>query len=187
MPLAPDTIEEISLFVQAGFEDRERLLEIFLEELYAPGDLDTQEVEVALDLEIARHEAEKASWTEATDCDRLERAFATLRGHGVIALHNAGNTQSDGYSDFQEALGDDPDPSRVQGYCFYHWQDVERAILGQGLYLAFGPADPKDEESRGPAVGSIVASTLKDEGLKVEWDGSFEERILIPGFLWKRR
>lgn len=187
MPLEQDTLDEISIHVRAGFDDRERILETFLEEMYAPGDLDPEEVETALDAAIAAHEADKQTWPEVTDCDRLAAAFTSLRTFGIIALHNAGLTQSDGYSDFQEALAEAPDKSRIEGYCFYHWQDLERAVAGDGLYLAFGPTNPREEESRGPAVGNIVASTLQDAGFDVDWDGSLKTRILIPQIDWKRR
>ena len=187
MPLEQDTLDEIATLVKAGFDDRDRILEIFMEEMYEPGDLDQDEVEAALDAAITTHEGEKKTWPDVTDYDRLDSAFVSLRRLGVIALHNAGVTQSDGYSDFAEALAGAPDRSRIEGYCFYHWQDLERAIAGEGLVLSFGPTNPKDEESRGPAVGSIIVSVLEDAGFEVDWDGSFKQRIFIPNIDWKRR
>ena len=186
MALNEEVLEEIAVFVRAGFDDRDRIIEIFLEELYEPGEWVPDEIAQAVDKAQAEHEAEKASWPDTTDCDRLNAAFENLEAYGVIALHNAGNTQSDGYSDFCEALHQHTDPSSIQGYCFYHWQDLERAVTGHGLCLAFGPANPKEEESRGAAVGSVVMQALEEAGLNVEWDGSFNQRILVP-MDWKRR
>lgn len=187
MPLPEDTLSEVDTFVRAGFYDRDEIVGIFLEELYAPGDLDPQAVRDAVDSAFTSHDAEKQSWPAVTDYDRLKNAFESLRGQGVIAMHNAGNTQSDGFSDFREALVRAPDKTKVAGYCFYHWQDVERAVAGEGLYLAFGPSDPEQEETQGVKVGNLVMMALKDAGLRATWNGSFDQRILLPDFDWKRR
>ena len=71
------------------------------------GELDTHDVSAAIDVEIARWEAEKQTWPTVTDCDRLDAAFAALNERGVIALQNAGYTQSDGYDDFRGCPGSD--------------------------------------------------------------------------------
>src|SRR4051794_32529957 len=96
MPLSQATLREIRAQVRGGFEDRGRILEIFCEEMYAPGELDPAEVEAAIDDARAAYEAEKAGWPEVTDCDRLDAVFASLKRRGIIALQNAGYTQSDG-------------------------------------------------------------------------------------------
>ena len=187
MPLSDDTLKEISTIVRGGFDDRDRIIEIFCEEMYAPGELDPTEVEGAVDAAIKSHYAEKITWPEVTDCDRLDAVFDALRSLGIIALHNAGYEQSDGYTYFQEAYSEAADRRRIIGYCFYHWQDLEHALEGHGLYLAFGPADPNDEETRGAWVGRIIANQLTEAGFEVQWDGTFKTRILIPTFDWKRR
>jgi hypothetical protein len=187
MNLPDDLQNEVAIFVRSGFYDREEISTIFLEEIYEPGDLDPQVLEATVDAALASHEVEKKSWPAVTDYDRLRTAFETLGAQGVIAMHNAGNTQSDGFSDFREALANTPDKSKILGYCFYHWQDVEHAVEGRGLYLAFGPSDPKEEETRGVEVGNMVTDALKQAGLLTSWDGTFNKRILLPDFAWKRR
>lgn len=187
MPLPEETLAEIDTQVRSGFESRERVIEIFCEEKYAEGDLDPSEVTVAVDAAITAHEESKATWPEVTDCDRLDRAFDALSSQGVISLHDAGYTQSDGFDDFQEAYRSHPDRSNIRGYCFYHGQDTERAVEGGGLFLAFGPADADQEETEGPAVGRLVIAALTAEGLQPRWDGTFGQRIFIPNFTWQRR
>jgi hypothetical protein len=154
--------------------------------LYAPGELDPDDLTAAIDEEIAKHEAEKKAWPAVTDCDRLDAAFAALSKRGIIALHNAGFTQSDGYEDFRAALKSHPQRATVVGYCFYHSQDVEHAVQGEGLYLAFGPVHPKDEDTKGPEIGRVVREELERAGLKVKWDGTFNTRMCIPQFVWQR-
>jgi hypothetical protein len=185
--LKPDVRDEIAKLVRAGFYDKKRLLQIVGEELYAPGELDPNDLAAAIDEEVAKHEAEKKAWPDVTDCDRLNAAFAALNKRGIIALHNAGFTQSDGYEDFRAALKSHPQRATVLGYCFYDSQDVEHAVQGEGLHLAFGPVRPKDEESKGPEIGRIVREELERAGLKVKWDGTFATRMSVPQFVWQRR
>ncbi|MEM7504236.1 MAG: hypothetical protein AAF417_19505 [Pseudomonadota bacterium] len=160
---------------------------VFCEEMYAPGELERNEVRAAIDIEWANWEVEKQTWPEVTDCDRLDSAFAAMNSRGVIALQNAGYTQSDGYDDFRDAYQSFPNKASVLGYCFYHGQDLDRAVLGHGLYLAFGPVDPQAEETIGPKVGNVVREELERVGLSVEWDGKFSSRLLVPELDWKRR
>jgi hypothetical protein len=173
--------------VRAGFYSRKRVVEILCEEMYPPGELNTEEVSAAVDEELANYEAKKRTWPEVTDCDRLNAAFDAMNRRGIIALQNVGNTQSDGHEDFRAALKKHPRRSDVIGYCFYHSQDLERAIRGGGLFLAFGPVDPRDEEIRGREIGKLVREELERAGLKVEWDGTFAKRMRIPQLVWQRR
>lgn len=119
-----------------------------------------------------------------TNRARLNAAFLALNRRGIIALHEAGFTLSDGYEDFQDAYEAHPNRASVTGYCFYHEQDVESARLGRSLCLAFGPSDPDDEETRGPEVGRVVREELERVGLVVNWDGTFARRIEVVDFQW---
>lgn len=126
----------------------------------------------------------QAAWPPITDCDRLDAAFNALNSRGVIALQNAGYTMSEGYEDVGEALAA-LDRSKIRGYCFYHGQDLARAVGGDGLMLAFGDlADTAEETIR---VGALVKAELEHQDLKVEWDGNPEKRINLPQIQWQRR
>lgn len=119
-------------------------------------------------------------WPDVTDCDRLDAVFSALSSKGIVTLQNAGYTQSDGHSDVAEAYHDHPHKDRLIGYCFYHGQDLERAVVGEGLYLAFGPMDASREASEGPSIGALIAEELRRGGLEVVWDGTFDQRIFVP-------
>jgi hypothetical protein len=179
-------LQLIDLMVRTGFYDRDQLIEIFCRERYAPGDLDEAEVTAAVDASVAALRVEQASWAHPTDCDRLDAAFAAMRAAGVVALQNAGFTQSDGYDDVRDVVRLTTDPARLVGYCFYHGQDLERAVEGRDLYLAFGPLDPKLEQSAGLAVGHTIVAALEAQGLSVAWDGTFEQRIAVQDLVWRR-
>lgn len=187
MLLTSETLKEIDAQVRGGFENRERIIEIFSEEMYAPGELDPAEIAAAVDEAISRHELEKRSWPEVTDCDKLDAVFEAISKRGIIGLQNAGYTQSDGYDDCREAHRCAPEPAKILGYCFYHGQDLESAVAGGGLYLAFGPVNPKEEQTTGPQVGRIIVEEAERVGFHVTWDGSFGHRILIAPFDWKKR
>lgn len=187
MPLSDEILEEIDTIVRGGFYDRERVLEIFREEMYSPGELPLDDLEHAVNVAFDAHDAAKEGWAETTDCDRLDAVFDALTRRGIIALQNAGNTQSDGYDDFLSAMESSSDPSRIVGYCFFHSQDLERAVRGGGLYLAFGPPSPEGEELAGAKVGRLVADELQRAGFEVVWDGAFDKRIYVPRIVWQRR
>jgi len=187
MPLSPETQREIDGLVRGGFEDRARIIEIFCEEMYAPGELDEAEVVATIDAAFAALARDKATWPAVTDCDRLDQVFAALDTLGIIALQNAGYTQSDGHDDVRQSYDEHADRDRVIGYCFYHGQDLERAVHGEGLYLAFGPIDARDEATQGPRIGAMIVEELTRAGFTVQWDGTFAKRIYIPNIDWKRR
>ena len=185
--MTPEIEREITWKVRSGFYSKEDLLETICEDIDDESESDPAEVEAAIDAAWSQWIAEQESWPPETDCNRLDRVFDALNQKGVIALQNAGVTQSDGYSDVYEIYKQSPHPESVAGYCFYHAQDLERAVEGIGLFLAFGPMDSKKEETDGPAVGRIIVGELAKEGLEVKWNGTFSQRIHVPRIDWKRR
>jgi hypothetical protein len=131
----------------------------------------------------AKRNAER-EWPSRTDCDRLDQAFSALDSVGVLALQNAGYTMPDGHSDAREALCA-RGPHKYFGYCFYHGQDLERAVSGGGLTIAFDHVDGDTPEKQ--KVGRTVVAELERVGFKCEWNGDVNRRITIPRFNWKRR
>lgn len=174
-------IEYIRLWVWSGFyaqSEVEAMIEDLLEE-----DTDEALVRAAVAPEFARKRKAEAGWPAETDCDRLDRVFYRLHEQGVCALHNAGYTMSEGYSEVAEAVAQAP-AGHYHGYCFYHGQDVERAVDGEGLMLAFGDLEDRDVE--GLAVGRAVAKALADAGFEVAWNESVETRLSLA-LDWRRR
>ena len=185
--LNSEVLEDIDVLVRSAFWDCDRILEIMCEELYAPGDLDENAVSLAIASCIDQWRSGQADWPDVTDCDRLDRAFTKLNELGIVALHNAGMTQSDGYDDFRQIYASHPRKSELVGYCFYHGQDLERVVRGGPLFFCFGPCDAALEESDGGKVGQMIVRQLTDAGLQVEWDGTFAKRMSVIGFNWQRR
>ena len=174
--------DRIRVMVWSGFNDLSDVLEML--EDCDEDDADKQMLEEYAKSEFqAKREAE-ATWPAVTDCNRLDAAFDALNGMGIIALHNAGYTISDGISDVAEVLAES-DRDQVKGYCFYHEQDVERAVDGHGLMLAYG--DIADTARGKRAIGELVKAELERRGFVVEWDGDEEKRIDLPRIVWQRR
>lgn len=175
-------LDSIKTWVWSGFYTPEEVQEFVGDIL--EDDADEVMLRAAVDAEFCKKAGEEKSWPTVTDCDRLDAAFDDLEAHGLIALQNAGYTMSDGRSDVGDALAKRNRDS-VLGYCFYHGQDLERAIAGGGLMLAFGDLDAVADKKL--AVGRLIKRVLEKHGFAVEWNEDPETRIDIPKLDWKRR
>ena len=173
---------EIRAWVWSGFYTADQVDQIIDDIL----DEDTNEslVRAAVRPEFDKKRAAEAGWPESTDCDRLDRVFAELNASGIIAIQNAGYTMSDGHDDVGEVLSQRR-REEIKGYCFYHGQDVERAVGGGGLMLAYGDLDADDAGKK--EVGTLICAALENAGFAVDWSGEPGKRIFIPDFDWKRR
>ena len=130
---------------------------------------------------------ETKTWKTPTDTERLIAAFDELCDQNIIALHNAGYTTSDGeyeVVDVERKLRDNGIVS--DGYCFYHEQDLSRAIAKEdpSLYIAFQKVDNEDDAVT-IAVGKKVVEVLKKHQFEVDWNESPTTKILIPNFKWE--
>ncbi|MFP2924750.1 DUF6891 domain-containing protein [Pyxidicoccus sp. 3LG] len=136
---------------------------------------------------LERQIAEELHWTQPTLNDAITRAFEELEGKGIIAMEDAGGSLSDGWAEVTRAAKDSAPPAR--GATFFHGQDVERAVMGQGLMLAFGAFDTyfQLDDAASPEIAREVRDTLARHGIQTEWDGSIERRIHIPPFPWRKR
>ncbi|MDR3417001.1 MAG: hypothetical protein P4L83_12515 [Nevskia sp.] len=177
---------EIRRLVWSGFYDEDEVCDIVLEEIFEPGEIDGEWVEQRVREEFERKAEQESAWPAVTDCDRLDQAFDDLNDERIIALQNAGYTQDDGIDDITEVYRElGGEESEVEGYCFYHGQDLERAVDGQGLLLSFG--DILGDNERGLEVGHRIAEVLVRHGIEVSWSGTIDERIELPSIVWRRR
>jgi class 3 adenylate cyclase len=175
-------LDAIRTWVWSGFYSPAEV-EQLIDDILEPG-ADEAMLRAAVAPEFAKKAAAEASWPGRTDCDRLDAAFAELNAAGIIALHNAGYTMSDGHEDVGKELHQRGRPG-IRGYCFYHAQDLERAVAGDGLMLAFGDLDAEDDQK--VVIGREVQQALERAGLSVEWNGKPNTRIGLPRLDWKRR
>jgi len=141
-----------------------------------------------IDQEYQKLLSESKLWKSPTDTERLIKAFDELCDDNIIALHNAGYTTSDGEYEVVEVERELQENEVISdGYCFYHEQDLVRAIAieNPGLYIAFQKVDNSDDETT-IEVGKRVAEVLINNDFKIKWDGSARTKIEIPGFRWQK-
>lgn len=185
-PLPPNEVNDhilnaIKVGVWSGFYTLKEVQGIIDDLLEEGADEAMLRATVAPEFE-KKAEAERA-WPPVTDCDRLDAAFERLAARGILCLHNAGYTMSDGHEDANEALSNQRGHTYF-GYCFYHGQDLERAVNGEGLMLAYDHVEGDvPDKSR---VGLTIKEELEAAGFSLEWDGTANKRIHIPQMDWKR-
>lgn len=174
--------ESIRYWVWSGFHDRDDVREMI--EDVVEDDTDPDVVEAMIEPAFEKKREAEVHWPTTTACDRLDNVFKHLHEDGICALSYTGYEMSDGHADVTEAVAGAPE-GHYHGYCFYHGQDVERAIDGHGLMIAFGELD--NDPDLGLEVGHRVVDALRDAGLTVTWDETMESRIDLPAFGWQRR
>jgi hypothetical protein len=172
----------IKRWVWSGYYSSDRINEM-INDVLDPT-CDEKLLRAAIATEIAAKLASEKDWPTVTDCEKLDSGFYELHERGICALGNTGYEMSDGYPEVAEVVANAP-PGHYHGYCFYHGQDVEAALAGHGLTIAFGTLD--DDNQSGVVVGNAVAGALREAGFEVVWDGSVITRVEIPKFSWKRR
>lgn len=179
-------LDAIRRYVWSGMHDADEIVEIIDESILEPGQIDQGWLRAEIDKAFRQKWTEEQTWPEVTDCDRLDQVFEALEEQGILALQNAGYTQSDGLSDvaqfYHQAGGE---RSGIEGYCFYHRQDLERVMESGELWLAFGHVSGEGEP--GVEIGRRIKRAFEATGFAVEWDGSIKTRLLVKGIRWQRR
>lgn len=173
-----------------GFHEPTEILETLFEETFDPDTL-TREDRAALFARVTAVFRDKAeaelSWPAQVDWDMLDAAFdAMMETHAILGLHASGTTQSDMWEDALEiAASMKQDGFPMRAACFYHYQDVARAVDDGALNLTFGPlGQPRGLTA--VAVGRLVVQTLEAFDFKPVWDGTEASRIALP-IDWKKR
>ncbi len=179
--------DAIRFRIWSGYYDQDEVFDIVNDEVYDDDGEDEVWLRRAINREFRRKREAEQGWPAITDCDRLDRVFASLRGQGILTQHRCGLTIQDGLEVidqlYNEAGGEQ---SGFIGYCFYHLQDMEGAMWGEGgLWLAFGSILPS--QAGAAQVGQLVGKAFEQAGFTVEWEGITETRILLKGFRWQRR
>lgn len=182
-----EQLQLVERWIGYGYHAAE-VIEGWIEEnAAADAGIDLKRVKAFAATAFAKKLAAEAQWPEDTDTDRLDRAFAALHEQGICAVQWAGDTLDEGLASVGDKINADGVPEdRYQGYCFFHSQDMDHALDGEGLMLAFGPVDA-ETEADAVRIGRRVCEALQREGLQTEWDGTVECRIAVPGLRWQRR
>ncbi len=86
--------------------------------------------------------------------------------------------------------------ARLRGYCFFMDQNLpERLTESTELSVNFGygwlsadrePVEPEEYELQALGIAREVCQCLREEGLEVDWDGSFAKKFGVS-VDWRRR
>lgn len=134
---------------------------------------------------IALLKLEEETWPAVTDCDRLDTAFAKLEEKGIISRQNFTCCGTCGSAEIWEEIAAARDSGGpTTGYAFYHMQDTESAVDGNGLYLNYGAVE--EGERAALDIAHQIVAELEANGLKTDWDGSWNRRIAVE-LDWKKR
>jgi hypothetical protein len=146
-----------------------------------------EEIEDNIEKEWKKFCAESKQWKQPTDTDRLIKAFDELCDTNIIALHNAGFTNRDGEYEVVE-VETELQKNNIQsnGYCFYHEQDLSRALDVDNpmLFISFQKVENKSDVVT-IEIGKKIVQILKNNTFEIIWDETAQSRICIPNFKWQ--
>ena len=183
-----DELEEMMInYIKAGFWSNEEILmecEQYIHDFYC-NEWDHITKEDLLEIIKALRDKFQNTGNQENFL-KLESVFQSLMKQGIVALHYAGYTQSDGFADCNEtAAWLQEKGEKVVGCCFYTEQDLEHLLQEDStlLYISFGNyfEKPSAEE-----VGQIIACELKATGFCIQWDNTAGTKIAIKDFKWDK-
>ena len=185
--LKEEILAQILLDVRFGCETAEELLEELSDMFYAEDDLDTTWIERQIQVHMQAHKDASADWSHQTDTERLIMVFDDLALEKIICVHRAGYTRQDGADICNEQIAILKSKGiQADGYCFYHDQDLARAIEPATGNLMLGYESADGHTVNTTQVGIRIVEKLRQHGFPVQWNGSPDERILIPEFYWQK-
>ncbi|MCD8445501.1 DUF6891 domain-containing protein [Tenacibaculum finnmarkense] len=182
--------ESIYTQVRIGFSSISEIKENIIEEIEDnkfEKEISEKWVFETIEKEHQKLISESRNWKTPTDTEKLIEAFDELCKNNIIALHNAGYETSDGeYEVVQVENKLNQNQTASDGYCFYHEQDLSRAISLENpcLYLAFQKVENSDD-GIALAVGRKIVTILLSKGFEIEWNEDVSRKILIKNFQWQ--
>jgi hypothetical protein len=173
--------------VREGFDTRAEIIES-LTQLWNNG-YDYELLEPAViritDELLAEHYKAQATWNFQTDCDRLDQAFARLNDLGIVARQHYSCCYNCGTAEIWDEVDALLQTQKVRGYAFYNQQDTESAYYYKHLNILYASLDNKPKHVT--EIGQIIARTLGEVGLTVEWNNDPKKLIKVVNLDWKRR
>lgn len=174
--------------IKSGFESLEDIIAETLETVEDEGwenEIGEEWIQENVTREYEKHSQTSKTWQQPTDPERLRQAFDSLCQQQIIALHNAGYETSDAVYEASDIWKDAEDEGLTPiGYCYYHGQDLERAIEDDLLMIGFYGAT-ENNEKEAIIIGNKVVGALQTVGFEIDWNGSAKKRIAIRNFKWQ--
>jgi hypothetical protein len=182
-----EALEHLTLDIKFGFENEDELFESVREMFYDESDFDEGWLREKISDNYSKHQRESLEWQHPTDFERLAKTFDELIAEGIVCLHNAGYTRSDGEGDCMETVERlDELGIKASGFCYYHAQDLGRAVdlESRSLYLGFNSVAENDNEAI--LIANRIIEKLRENSFKVDWSGTVDQRMEIKDIDWKK-
>ncbi len=181
-------LDHFLIDIKSGFESLEDIIESTIEIVEEEGwesEISETWIRENVTRQYNKNLEKSKTWEHPTDTEKLHQAFDNLCRENIIALHNAGYTQSEAVYDVQEIWSDAEDNGmKPVGYCYYHGQDLERVIEDNELMIDFYGAKPNNDKEA-ILIGRKVVAALENAGLTVEWNNTASSRIRVLNFNWQ--
>jgi hypothetical protein len=182
-----EALTQVELDIMGGFESEEELFENIRDMFYEEDNFDEEWLQKIIAEKFQNHQDESVGWKHPTDFEKLANTFDELIKEKIVCLHNAGITKSDGEGDCMEVierlakLG-----IKAIGFCYYHSQDLARAVDPEirNLYLGFD--SPTQDDNEALMVANKIVDKLRKNGFEVSWPATVSERIEIKNIDWKK-
>jgi hypothetical protein len=182
-----EALEQVEKDVQFGFESKEEMLESIAEMFYNVDNFDEKWLKNIIAEKFEQHIEESKSWSKPTDFDRLAKAFDELIQQKIVCLHKAGYTKQDGIDDCGEVTKEIENIGiKPIGFCFYHTQDLERAIDPKVKNILLGFGCLKQDDKKALLIGHKIANILRQNNFDVKWNETIDQRIEIININWKK-
>lgn len=183
--------DQVRFDVEAGVTSPSRIFDRIkwnIDEVEDPSDNFDKKVRGLAARLLKERDALERTWKDRSTNDDLDDAFEALNAAGIVALQDPGWTQSMGWDAAHEARHRrEQRGETVRGAVFYHTQDLERAVKGEGLYLAFGAFVETWSAEADQAIAREVCEVLRAHGVDPTWDGTANQRIHLGPFPWRKR
>ncbi len=179
-------IQLINEEILFGFYTKKEMLQSIGDAFYGDDDYDEKWLKKEIKKRYKKHKEASLTWQKLTDFDRLVKAFDQLSKQKIVALHRAGYTRQDAEGDCLYIIkklkkkGID-----AKGYCYYHTQDLGRAI-SESKTLLIGYDSFNGEDQLALEIANTIAEILKENGFTVNWNGKLETRIEIQHINWQK-
>jgi hypothetical protein len=182
-----EVLEQIEKDVLMGFESAEDMTDSIAEMFEEEEDFDEDWLAETIEARCNEHRDNSFNWSKPTDFDRLDAAFTELIKQKIVCLHNAGYTKQDAIGDCEEAINELDDMGiEALGYCYYHTQDLERAIDPTSRTLLLGYDSFIDDTKETLMIANTIVATLKAHHFAITWNGSIQQRIQIDNINWQK-
>ncbi|MDO5979199.1 DUF6891 domain-containing protein [Flavivirga spongiicola] len=181
-----EALEQLKKDILFGFENGDELFESIRELFYDEDDFDEEWLKVEIESRLQKHVDDSKNWQHPTDFERLVKVFDQLNREKIVSLHMAGHTRQDAEGDCMEIIDElGAIGIEAKGYCYYHSQDLERAIEKERmLFIGYDSTNQNNDIAK--EVVERIVDLLQTNGFNVKWNGSLDTRIEITSINWKK-